>query len=252
MTRKTFFSIIILFILALSDRVCFAQGAGDIFRQANDAYTGGNFDEAVKLYEDILYKQNMKSHELYYNLGNAYYRIKKPGKAVLSWERALTVNPRDKDTRHNIRFIQARLFAAEQGKAALEIILGWLEKLATLNEVAVLAGIWYSAVILFLLGYIFLKRSIFLKSAIFSGIILGLCISWMVIVYRYHIILPRAIITTAAAEVHNGPDETFKVGFTVTEGTETVLLRVSGAWQEIGIPNRGLKGWVKKDTVEAI
>lgn len=252
-------NIIIAFLLVITGlSVCMpaasarAQGAGDLFIQANELYTAGEFEHAVELYNKILYAETAVSPEVYYNIGNAYYRLQKPGKAILSWERALLLKPRDKDIRYNLNFVKSRLFTDPQGKRALDIIIEWLKRSAALNEIAVFCALFYALGMLVLLGYIFLKKPFLLKGVVFFSIVLMLSLGWMFILYRHTITLSRAIVIAQTAEVHNGPDTGFKVGFTVTEGAEAVLMREKGDWQEIGITDKGLKGWVKKDVIEKI
>lgn len=250
--KLRFLAVLLPFVLLSGFNLINAQGAGDLFRKANDAYTRGDFTTAQQLYERIMHEEDVISPEIYYNLGNTYYRLGKSGKAFLYWERTLKIVPRDKDTRFNITFVRSRLFAEEEEKKALEIVIGWLQRLPTLNEMAIIGAVMYCAGMLCIIGYLFFKQPVLLKSVIVSGIILVICCAWMFILYQYHISLRRGIVVVPTVEVHNGPDESFKVGFTAVEGSETVLLRESGEWQEIGISRRGLKGWVKKEMVEAI
>jgi len=243
--------VIAVLVLLGSIDLC-AQGTGNLFRKANDAYTRGDFNAARELYQRILDEEGVKSPEIYYNLGNAYYRLGKPGRALLWWERALKSLPRDKDTRFNISFVCSRLFSEKEEQKALDIILSWLARAYTLDEMAIACAVIYCAGALFLIGYIFLKRPVLLKFAVISGVALCIFCAWLFILYRHTVGMRRGIIVAPKAEVHNGPDESFKVGFTAGEGREALLLRESGGWQEIGIPGKGLKGWVKKEMVEEI
>jgi tetratricopeptide (TPR) repeat protein len=72
------------------------------FVQAENAYKEGNFEEAIKNYEEIL-KAGRESGDIYFNLGNAYYRLGKYGKAVLEYERAKAFIPRDGDLSYNLK-----------------------------------------------------------------------------------------------------------------------------------------------------
>jgi tetratricopeptide (TPR) repeat protein len=228
-----------------------AQPPADLFKQGNDAYTKGDFSPAISFYEQAAAQERRVSPELLYNLGNAYYRENRPGKAMLCWERALKYAPRDKDIRDNIRFAQSRLFTDNESRAASEIIIGWLQGLATVNEIAVACLIVFVIGMALLIMYSLTRRRVWGYSAIAAACVL-LCVGlWAGLIYRFFV-MRTAIIVAPTAEVRNGPAETFNVGFTVTEGRRAVLLRVSGDWQEIGIPSQGLKGWVTKEQVEQI
>lgn len=75
---------------------------------ADSAYSKENYDEAIALYNSLLDERG-RSAEIYYNLGNAYYRKGEIGNAVLSYERALRVNPSHADARANLAFVNSRL-----------------------------------------------------------------------------------------------------------------------------------------------
>ena len=75
------------------------------FEKANEFYNNGDFDSAVSLYEDIL-EANLHSAELYYNLGNSYYKLNKIAPSIYYYEKALLLSPRDKDVLNNLRFAQ--------------------------------------------------------------------------------------------------------------------------------------------------
>lgn len=228
------------------------QGAGDLFRQANEAYTQGDFERAAPLYESIILKDNIRSPEVMYNMGNTYYRLDRPGKALLWWERALQINPRDQDIRYNILFLKARLFEEKAPSSAVDMMVSRLQKIINLNEIAVICAVIYCCGMIAWMIFIFTHRPFFLRIVCAAGVILGLSISWLGLVYQYQVRSRRAVVMVPTAEVHNGPADDIKVGFTVTEGTLAILLRESGGWREIGIPSRGLKGWVKKNNVEQI
>lgn len=75
---------------------------------ADSAYSKENYDEAIALYNSLLGERG-RSAEIYYNLGNAYYRKGEIGNSVLSYERALRVNPSHADARANLAFVNSRL-----------------------------------------------------------------------------------------------------------------------------------------------
>ena len=77
------------FILSLAS-VVLAQS--DVLKQANTLYSKGNYADAAKVYEKLLAGQGV-APELYFNLGNAYYKSSETGKAILNYERALRLSP---------------------------------------------------------------------------------------------------------------------------------------------------------------
>lgn len=84
------------------------------FSKANTFYTDERFQLAVNEYERVL-TSGFKSGELYFNLGNAYYRLGDKGAAVLNYERSKLFIPRDRDLKYNLRFAKKQLGVVEKG-----------------------------------------------------------------------------------------------------------------------------------------
>ena len=73
--------------------------------QGSLAYREGNFEKAIELWQTCV-EQGFQSADLYYNLGNAYFRDGRVGFAVLYYESALRLNPANEDYLHNLKFVQ--------------------------------------------------------------------------------------------------------------------------------------------------
>jgi len=86
---------------ALSFELACAQGPDELFLQANKQYEAGSYSSAINSYEDLLSK-GLRSAQLFYNLGNAYFKAGKPGPAILNYERARVLDPRDEDMKFNL------------------------------------------------------------------------------------------------------------------------------------------------------
>ena len=82
----------------------FAQSA---FDEANAAYAEGRYGEAAAMYQSLLDEQ--PDAQVYYNLGNAYFKQGELAQSILAYERALRLNPNDKDAKYNLAFAQSRI-----------------------------------------------------------------------------------------------------------------------------------------------
>ena len=82
--------------------------AQDVVTQANEAYEQEDFKKAIELYETAL-KEQGKSADLYYNLGNAYYKDNHYAEAILNYERALLLSPGDEDVRFNLDMAKSHI-----------------------------------------------------------------------------------------------------------------------------------------------
>jgi len=92
---------ILIFVLGLTTR---AQN-DSIFTQANEAYADANYKEAKRLYQNIL-KNGQASSELYFNLGNTYYKLEDLSNSIYYYEKALKLNPEDKSIQNNLAFAE--------------------------------------------------------------------------------------------------------------------------------------------------
>jgi len=88
--------------LMLGCRLFAASGGEDLFTQANRAFAGGHYADAIRDYETVATKQGF-SAPLLFNLANAYFRDGKIGRAILNYERALVLTPKDADIEANLR-----------------------------------------------------------------------------------------------------------------------------------------------------
>ena len=82
----------------------FCQDNMDKFMNANEYYGDQEYLSSIELYEDILL--NVEHEDVYYNLGNAYYRAGDIGNSIWAYERALKLSPRDPDINFNIKYLR--------------------------------------------------------------------------------------------------------------------------------------------------
>lgn len=81
---------------------------GNLDERADSAYMADQFSEAASLYEQAASEYGVSS-DLYYDLGNCYYRMGKTGKAIVAYERALRLNPSNADAKTNLSFVTSRM-----------------------------------------------------------------------------------------------------------------------------------------------
>ena len=98
----------VAFLLALPVIAKADAAAKEQLKQANEAFTSNNYQKAAELYEAVV-SSGFESAALYYNLGNAYYQQQQTAKAILNYERALRLQPHNKNTQNNIQLAKARI-----------------------------------------------------------------------------------------------------------------------------------------------
>src|SRR5258706_2151249 len=99
---------LIVCLLLCSVQSAFSQEARLEFNQANQLYRDAQYEKASQLYEQVS-KNGYESPALYYNLGNCYFKLHNLRAAVLSYERARRLAPRDEDISYNLRLANLRV-----------------------------------------------------------------------------------------------------------------------------------------------
>jgi tetratricopeptide (TPR) repeat protein len=226
------------------------------FTKANTLFQKLDFEGAVKTYREIL-SYDSTSSEVWFNLGNAYYRLGDFPKAILSYERARKISPADEDIEFNLRV--ANLSITDKIDPLPRIFyLRWIDDASyffSLADWSVTIIILFLLLITFTLCY-FLIPSIAIRKA---GFYLGL-LSLFLIIFSYALALhqrhllygtERAIITTPSVYVKSSPDEKGTDLFILHEGTKVDVLDELNEWKKIRLVN-GSIGWVKENTFEVI
>lgn len=220
--------------------------AHEQFQRANNSYEAGKFDEALAAY-DRLVQTDGSSPALAYNLGNTHYRLGHTGLAILWYERARRLAPRDEEIRFNLSLAVSGLRDRE-GQ-----IWETLERILTPAELP-----WVVTVLIWLLFGIAgtalwrdLPWAQVRMSLIALSLLLVLAGSWWLSQAR-HRSAQWAVITGPTVEVRSGPGDQYAVGFTAPEGQQALILNRRPGWVEIGVPSRSLKGWVVEESLTKI
>ena len=100
---KTIIATLALLILTLP-----ASFAATAVQQADSAYNKKNFQDALYYYQAAAEKDGVSS-DLYYNMGNTYYRLGDLGHAVLNYRRALALDPSNEEARLNLEFVRTKI-----------------------------------------------------------------------------------------------------------------------------------------------
>jgi len=215
--RNTFRAGILIWLVSLA--AAFA-GPGDDFKSANQYYDAGKFAEAAAIYERI----EPKTAHVYYNLGNAHFREGKPGLAILDYERARRLAPRDPDILANLKFAEQRLGVDEANTPprAWERFLRSVIESRTSTEwgVCELLALWLTV----------------------------LALGYEVVGDRA---APAAIVVAVEAAARFAPMADSTTHFKLAEGTRVVIREDRGQWQFVERSD-GQQGWVKSDTLERV
>jgi tetratricopeptide (TPR) repeat protein len=242
-------SLLLLFLLPLAAHAA-TKAAAD------SAYVNGNYQEAIKGYEALL-KQGV-SAEIYYNLGNAYYRTENITRAVLNYERALLLSPGDGDIRFNLQIARSKTIDKIVPESEMFFVT-WYRSLVNIMSVdgwGRTALISLALVIVLFLVYLFSARVWMQKVGFFGGaallllFVLSNFFAWQQrqqLLYRQGAIVVAPSVTVKSTPAQNGTDL-----FILHEGTKVVITDGSMKnWREIRLAD-GKKGWIESKKIELI
>lgn len=224
--------------------------------EADSAYIQGDYAAAVAMYESLL--QQGEATEIYYNLGNSYYKLDDLGHAILNYERALMMQPSNADVQANLEIARAK--TVDKVVPVPEIFfLAWIQSLRGCLS-ADGWGIW--AIAFFLLTavsltiYFFTKQMVWKKGGFFAGVAcLLLCIMCNLFAYQQRdrfIHRTEAIVLSPSVTVRSTPSESGTSLFVLHEGHKLSIKDDSmREWKEIRLAD-GKVGWVPAETIEKI
>jgi len=250
------YSLIVLFIIFCIHFKLIAQDNSTIFINANNEYAKGNYQNAIGLYQQIL-KTGFEAPELYYNLGNAYFKTNTLPSAVLYFEKAKRLSPTDEDIEYNIKVVNNKLIDKIDIVPELFYIRWWkaIYSQNSANGWALFSIISLCIFLLLLAIYLFSYRITFRKlSFYFSFVFLLttiLALDFSFIQKRLSANSNEAIVFSPSVSVKSSPDANSVDLFVIHEGIKIEITDNIGDWSEIKIAN-GSKGWVKKEEYQKI
>lgn len=223
--------------------------------EANMAYQNGDYADAAMMYEQLLAEGC--APELYYNLGNAYYKQNEIGKSILNYERALRLRPFYKDASYNLNVARERIVDNVEDTQRSFLVV-WFDSLIHMFS----SNMWaYGSIITLLIAsvcfllFAFSRRLIGRKVAFhFAWVMLLLCVLCGVfsgVTYHRFTARSEAVVMQGVATVKSSPDVSGTDLFLLHEGTKVSIKEQLGDWNEIELPN-GNRGWIESHMLERI
>jgi tetratricopeptide (TPR) repeat protein len=244
-----------LALLAAIPAAAASYKAIEAFSQANEAYTATNYAQAIRLYKTAE-ELKFTPAALYYNLGNSYYRSGKMGQAIVSYRRALRLDPRNLDISENLKTARSQ---TTDGVAAPGLPAPVRSFLFVYYYIGFDELVWVSGILTVLLCLVAAIR-IYLPHRWVKT--LFLCILFLLLVagssagahwYFIHV-RASAVVTADESIVRVGPGDSFLEIFILHDGAEMRVLQRDGDWMkvQIQIENDVKRGWIQQKNIEVI
>lgn len=244
-------------VLLLAIMAWLPSDAGAITKaNADSAYARQQYQQAIKDYEELLH--DGVSAELYYNLGNAYYRTDNITRAVLNYERALLLSPGDGDIRFNLQMARSKTIDKITPESEMFFVT-WYHALVNIMSVdgwARTALVSFALAIVLALAYLFSARIWVRKVGFFGGLaFIAVFILANLFAYQQRQELVNrtgAIIISSAVPVKSTPSKSGTDLFILHEGTKVEITDgTMRGWKEIRVAD-GKEGWIETSKIEII
>lgn len=219
------------------------------FESANKLYAEGNYESAINTYSNLV-QNGTVSAPLYFNLGNACMKSGRLGLAVVYYERALEISPRDPDIRANLQLARSRAYQGSPPKpGVLRSWTGWV----SLNEWALLAALtWWGWLGLLVVGQIKTEwKNRLARPQRLLMIAFLLAAGGLGIRCYFHQMVDSALIIVKDASVKYGPLEESRVFYSLPDGAEITALDHQDEWVQIR-DNQKRTGWVHSNQVMSL
>ena len=243
------FVLMILMLMPLSANAITKQNA-------DDEYAKGNYQQAIKDYQEIL-KAGVSS-EIYYNLGNAYYRTDNITQALLAYERALQLSPGDNDIRFNLQYARSKTIDKITPETEMFFVT-WYNSLVNFTSVdrwAKTAIVSIVMALLLILVFLFAPQMWARKSGFYGSAVFLLLFAFanLFAFQQKHELETKqgAIVIAPTVNVKKTPAASGTDVFVIHEGTRVDITdRGMKQWRGVKLAD-GREGWLKTSQIEEI
>ena len=255
---------IIMFALCLCSIVPIK--AQSLTEQATAAYNNDDFNAALELYLKIANEEGTSS-ELFYNIGNTYYKLDKNGMAILYYERALLLDPNNADARSNLEYVNSKANVnADDGATYWKDSIDNMVCSQSSSAWGVIAIVSFMLFIGLLVIYIFIDAVILRKIGFFGGgimliisVLSNICAFYVKDKVEAHnqavIIVPSATLSTSPRQ----PKDKTEEAFILNEGTKIAIIdsvSVSASdsnekWYDVRVDDTH-RAWINSSAIEII
>jgi len=242
-------------LILLFGLTAFAQNEA-LFNRATEAYNVGEYQNAIDSYLEIL-NSGEHSAELYYNLGNAYYKLNQIAPSIYYYEKALLLQPNDKEITNNLAYAQNMTLDAvdRMPETGLSKIYGNIIGSLSFDQWAYVAVVFMILFVLLYIAFYYFRYSTRKRIAFVSSIV-SLLIAIVGVVFaflqydKFESDRP-AIVFATESSVKSEPNKRSQEAFALHEGTKVNVLDELNDWKKIKIAD-GTTGWIPSEDIKLL
>ena len=241
-----------VFIFLIFNSFVLSLETTGLFNEANEYYSKKDYEKSAKIYEKLIENEYVNS-QIFYNIGNSYYRLKKIGQAVWAYRNSIRFSATDNDIAHKLIIAEARRIdrIVSPPLFIFHDLYRKVKSSFTIFELSLLGGILF-----FILSLIWIvKRLFYLKSKALKNIFQF----FLVITVSIHILIldtisdrkkneSEAVIIEKVDAMSSPSNGDNKILFYINEGAVVEVLDVKNQWMEIILID-GKRGWVSSNAL---
>lgn len=230
----------------------------ELFQQANNFYQKGDYRNAAALYQQLA-DGGYESGNLYYNLGNAYFKIRQKGLAVLNYQKAKRLIPGDADLKANLSYVRDKTGQSGRGTWTYELN-NFLAYLATIDQLTVISSILFfilCGVIIFVVLFPQKVRNgggrwqpVWLYGLFSISFLFLITLSITVLTAR-ELSKTQAVAVVQTSQVRFEPNSAATLYYELKEGAVVNIIEEKNGWILIKRPD-GKRGWVEQKNLTRI
>ncbi|MGI6242736.1 MAG: tetratricopeptide repeat protein [Prevotella sp.] len=225
-------------------------------QEADAAYKKGDYQQAIVDYRNIL--KHQRSADVYYNLGNAYYRSDSITMAILAYERALLLSPGDNDIRYNLQFARSKTIdkLAPESEVVFNTWYRSVVNFTSANIWAVVSVVSIIFALILMLVYLFVPKLVWRKVGFFGASLFIIVFGFSTLfAWSQHNAMTNrngAIIIVPSVKVKKTPVKNGEDAFILHEGTRVeVTDNTLPQWKGVRLSD-GREGWIPASRLEMI
>jgi len=245
---------IVVYLLLLLSQVFVAQNS---FEKGNALYKNGQYQEAILSYESVIKEDKQHSAELYFNLGNCYYKVNKVALSIYNYEKALVLKPNDTETLNNLKFAKKLTIdeIKEVPKVGFAKLLHNFTSVFHYNTWAMISvGIAFAFLLSFI-GYYFsqltLSKRIYFIGMFILLFALLITVSAGISEKKQFDNDRPAIVFAEMTEVRGEPQKAGSSIIILHEGAKVYVIQSLGSWKKIELTD-GTEGWINSNTIKEV
>ena len=227
----------------------FAEETDSLFKVGNAAYARGDFERAYNVYDGLV-REGVTDASLFYNFGNTCIQVNEPARAIAFYEKAIKLNPEDKEARHNLREVNKVLGVRSKSE--------WIENIYFLRKTRItgllgLLFVWLGIIIIY--RPLIKEKEPRKKKWLYTGLA-----SWAIAIFLFVLTFDSwdksrpdhfGIVVNNDVVAKEIPSKSGLEIFELKPGTKVRVIDKEAEWSQVKA-DKGRKGWVPNAVLEMI